>query len=81
MKNLSTTVKRGFLVAGLMIVAILVYKPVVAGENGATLSTNGSDVSPSAGTGLRISLTPSFSLDLRLNSVETSQVPHDEKQL
>jgi hypothetical protein len=81
MKNLSTTLKRPFLVAGLMIVAMLVYKPVGAGENKTTLSISRSDVSLSAGTELRISLTRSFSLDLRLSSIETSQAPDGEKQL
>ena len=80
MKNLSKTLKRAFLVAGLMIAAILVYKPVGAGENGTTLSS-GSDVSLSAGTELRIPLTRSFSLDLRLSSIDTSQAPDGEKQL
>jgi hypothetical protein len=81
MKNLSGTLKRAFLVVGLMIVAILVYKPVGAGENGTTLSISGSDVSLSTGTELRIPLTRSFSLDLRLSSIDTNQAPDGEKQL
>ena len=75
------TLKRAFLVAGLIIVAILVYKPVGAGENGTTLSISGNDVSLSAGTELRIPLARSFSLDLRLSSTDTSQAPEGEKQL
>ena len=81
MKNLSTTLKRGFLVAGLMVVAILVYKPARAGESGTTLPMSGSDISLSAGPGLTIPLTPSLSLDLRLSSIETRKAPDGEKQL
>jgi len=66
-------VKRAILVAGLMIVAILVCTPVGAGESR-------SDASSSASTGLTFSLTRSLSLDLRLNSVNTGQVPPGEKQ-
>jgi len=81
MKNLSTTLKRAFLVAGLMIAAILVYKPVSAGENGTTFPTSGSDVSLSGGAGLRIPLTPSISLDFRLSSIDPSKAPSGEEQL
>jgi len=81
MKDLSTIVKRAFLVVGLMIVAILVYTPASAGENGTTSHISGSDVSSSAGIGLTFPLTRSLSLDLRLSSVNTGQVPPGETQL
>ena len=81
MKNLSPMVKRAFLVAGLMIVAILVYTPAAAGENGTTFHISGSDASSSAGIGLTFPLTQSLSLDLRLSSVDTGQVPPGQKQL
>ncbi len=81
MKNLSTTLKRAFLITGLMIVAILLYKPVGAGENGTSLPAGGSDASLSAGPELRISLTPSLSLDLRLSTIDPSQTPSGEGQL
>jgi len=77
MKNLSTTVKRAFLVAGLMIVATLVCTvctPAGAGESR-------SDTSSSADIGLTFPLTQSLSLDLRLSSVNTGQVPPGETQL
>jgi len=73
MKDLSTIVKRAILVAGLMIVAILVCTPAGAGESRG-------DASSSAGNGLTFSLTRSLSLDLRLSSVNTGQVPPGEKQ-
>jgi len=81
MMNLSSKVKRALLVAGLMIVAILVYIPAGAGENGTTFHISGSDASSSAGIGLTFPLTQSLSLDLRLSSVDAGQVPPDEKQL
>jgi hypothetical protein len=81
MKNLSTMVKRAFLIAGLMIVAILVYTPAGAGENGITFHINGSDAPSSAGIGLTFPLTRSLSLDFGLSSVNTGQVPPVEKQL
>jgi len=81
MKNLSTTVKRAFLVAGLMIVATLVCTPVGAGESGTPFHISGSDASSSADIGLTFPLTQSLSLDLRLSSVNTGQVPPGETQL
>jgi len=80
MKNLSTTMRRDFLVAGLMIVAILAWTPAGADENGTTLHVNGSDVSWSAGVGLTLPLAGSLSLDLRLSSVDTGQVSPAERQ-
>jgi len=67
-------VKRAILVAGLMIVAILVGTPAGAGESG-------SDASSSADIGLKFPLSQSLSLDLRLSSVNTGQVPPGETQL
>ncbi len=81
MKNLSTTLKRAFLISGLVIVAILLYKPVGAGESGTTLPTGGSNLSLSAGTELRIPLTPSLSLDLKLTTIDPSQTPSGEGRL
>jgi hypothetical protein len=80
MKNLSTTVKRDFLIAGLMIVAMLAWTPAGADETGTTFRVNGSDVSWSAGVGLTLPLAGSLSLDLRLTSIDTGQVPPDERQ-
>ena len=74
MKNLSTIMKRAFLVVGLMIVAILVWTPAGAGENGTAFHISGSDPSLSAGIGLTIPLTGSLFLDLRLSSIDTGQV-------
>ncbi len=93
MKNLSTTLKKAFLVVGLMIVAILVCPPTGAGEDGTTSAISGRDFYPrgnlsdnrpensSGATGLIISLTQSLSLDLRLSSVGTGQALPGEKQL
>jgi hypothetical protein len=81
MKNLSTILKRALLVVALMIVAVLVYAPASAGENGTTFSISGNDVSLSAGTGLVISLSQSLSLDLKLSSIDPRQAPAGEKQL
>lgn len=81
MKNLSTIVKRAFLVVGLMIVASLVYTPAAAGENGTPFHISVSDPSSPAGIGLTLPLTQSFSLDLRLSSINTGQVPPGETQL
>ncbi len=81
MKNLSATLKRAFLITGLVIVAILMYKPAGAAENGTSLSTGGGNLSVSAGTELRIPLTPLLSLDLRLTSIDPSQTPSGEGQL
>jgi hypothetical protein len=81
MKNLSTIVKRAFLVVWLMIVAILVYTPAGAGESGTTFHISGSDASSSAGIGLTFPLTQSLSLDLSLSSVNTGHVPPGETHL
>jgi hypothetical protein len=93
MKNLSTALKKAFLVLGLMIVGILVCTLAGAGEDGTTLAFSGRDFYPrsnlsdnhpenaSGATELIISLTRSLSLDLRLSSVGTGQVPPGEKQL
>ena len=43
MKDLSTTLKRAFLVLGIMGVAILVYTPAGAGEYGTTFALSESD--------------------------------------
>lgn len=81
MRNLSTIMKRAFLIAGLTIVTILVYTPAGAGESGPTFHISGSDAfSLSGGTGLRIPLTGSLSLDLNLSSVDTGQSPTGERQ-
>jgi hypothetical protein len=92
MNNLSTTLKRAFLVVGIMGVAILVYIPAGADEYGTPFALNGSDFharsdlsdnhsgNASSDIGLIISLTRSVSLDLRLNSVGTGQAPAGENQ-
>ena len=92
MKNLSTTLKRAFLVLGIMGVAILVYTPAGAGEYGTTFALSESDFhlhsdlsdshsgNASSGHGLIIPLTPSVSLDFRLSSVDTGQAPTGENQ-
>ena len=80
MKNLSTMVKRTFLVAGLIIVAILVWTPVGAGENETSYRIDGSDASSSVGIGLTFPLAGSLSLALRLSSVDTGQVPPGQRQ-
>ena len=92
MKNLSTTLKRAFLAVGIMGVAILVCTPAGAGEYGTTFALSGSyfhvrnDLSDnhsgnaSSVHELIISLTRSFSLDLRLSSVDRGQAPTGENQ-
>ena len=92
MKDLLTTLKKAFLVVGLMIVAISVCTPAGAGEEGTTSafcggnfcsSDNLGDNHPenaSHNTGLIISLTRSVSLDLRLSSVNTGKAPPGENQ-
>jgi hypothetical protein len=93
MKNSSTTLKRAFLVVGLMIIAVLVYTPVGAGEGGTISALRGSDFyarsdlgdnhsgNASRDVGFIISLTRSLSLDLRLGAVDTGQTPIGQKQL
>ncbi len=85
MKNLSTTLKKGFFVVGLMIAAILVCKLANAGEGGMTFSLSGKDFysrgnlnsnnreNPPGATDLIIPLSGSLSLDLRLSSVGRGQ--------
>lgn len=92
MKNLLTTLKRAFLVVGIMGVAILVDTPAGAGEYGTPFTLSGSDFhahsdlsdnhseNASSDHGLIISLTRSVSLDLRLSSVGTGQAPTGENQ-
>jgi len=92
MKNLSTTLKRAFLVVGIMGVTILVYTPAGAGEYGTTFALSGSDSharsdlsdnlsgNSSSNHGLIIPLARSVSLDLRLSSVSTGQAPTGENQ-
>ena len=92
MKNLLRTLKRAFLVVGIMGVTILVYSPAGAGEYGTTFGLSGSDSharsdlsdnlsgNSSSNHGLIISLTRSVSLDLRLSSVSTGQAPTGENQ-
>jgi hypothetical protein len=92
MKNLSTTLKRAFLVVGIMGVTILVYTPAGADEYGTTFALSGSDShtrsdlsdnlsgNSSSNHGLIIPLTQSVSLDLRLSSVSTGQAPTGENQ-
>jgi len=87
MKNLSTTLKRAFLVLGIMGVAILVYTPAGAGEYGTTFALSESDFhvrsdlsddhsgNASSDHRLIIPLARSLSLDLRLSSVDTGQAP------
>jgi len=93
MKNLSTTLKKAFLVVGLVIVAVLVRAPANAGEDGLNFALSGKDLHPhsnpsdnhsenvSSDIGLTIPLTRSFSFDLALSSVDTGQVPPGEKKL
>ena len=93
MKNLSTPRKRAFLVAGLMVVAILVYTSAGADDHETTSTPSGIDFyarndrsdnhsgNASPYTGLIISLTRSLSLDLRLSSVGVGQAPLGEKQV
>jgi len=92
MKNLSTTLKKGSFVVGLMIAAILVCKPANAGEGGMTFSITGKDFysrgnlnsnnheNPGAATDLMIPLSRSLSLDLRLSSVGRGHSPSGEKE-
>ena len=93
MKNLSTTLKRAFLVLGIMGVAILVYTPAGAGEYGTTFALSENDFharsdlsdnlsgNSSSSHGLIIPLTRSVFLDLRLSSVSTGQAPTGENNL
>ena len=92
MKNLSTTLKRAFLVLGIIGVAILVCTPAGAGDYGTRFTLSGSDFlarsglsdnhpgNASSDVGLVISLTRSVSLDLKLSSVGTGQAPTGENQ-
>jgi hypothetical protein len=92
MKNLSKTMKRAFLVVGIMSVAILVHTPVSAGEEGASFALSGSGFharsnlsdnhsgNASSDMGLIIPLGRSVALDFRLSSVGTGQAPAGENQ-
>jgi hypothetical protein len=93
MKNLLMTLKKTFLVVGLMIVTILVSTPAGAGEDGTTFALSGGDFyssgnlgdnhpeNASRNTGFIISLSRSLSLDLRLSSVGTGKAPPGENQM
>ena len=81
MKNLSTIIKRSLFVAGLMIIVLLVYTPAGAGENRTPSQISVGDAFSSAGIGLKLPLTQSLSLDLKISSVNTGQVPPGETQL
>ena len=90
MKNLSATLKTGFVI-GLTIAAVLVCQPANAGETVTTFSISGKDFysrgnlnsnnreNPPGATDLMIPLSGSFSLDLRLSSVDRGQSPSREK--
>ena len=91
MKNSSTTLKKGFFVVGLMIVAILVCKLANAGDGGMTFSVSAKDFLPRSnlshnpenargGTDLIVPLSGSLSLDLRLSSVGRGQSSPGEKE-
>ena len=92
MKNLSATLKRAFLVVGIMGITILVYTPAGAGEYRTTFALSGSDShalsdlsdnlsgNSSSSHGLIMPLTQSLSLDLRLSSVSTGQAQTGENQ-
>ena len=92
MKNLSTRLKKAFLIVGLIFAAVLVNIPVNASEDGINSALIKIDPSPRANLsddhsgdatgniGLVIPLTPSFSFDLGLSSVGTGQVPPGEKK-
>ncbi len=71
MKNLSIVTKRALLIVGLIIVTIMLSTPANAGQEQGTSTTSGSDLSRSAGAGLRIPLSDLLSLDLNLSSVGT----------
>ena len=92
MKDLSATVKKSVLVVGLIIAAILACQPANAGEGVTTFSISGKDFysrgnlnsnnreNPPGATDLMIPLSGSFSLDLRLSSVDRGQSPSGEKE-
>ena len=80
MKNSSIVAKRAFLIVGLIVATILVSTPAGAGQDRATFTMNGSDLSQSSGAGLRIPLSESFSLDLNLSSVLTGPSSIGERQ-
>ncbi len=92
MKNLSTTLKKAFLVIGLIFAAVLAYTLAGASEDGITsshneghlysggnLNSNPPDSSAGAAD-LMIPLSGSFSLDLRLSSVGRGQSLPGETQ-
>jgi hypothetical protein len=92
MKNLSITLKRAFLVLGIMSVGVLVCAPVHAGEEGITFALSGSGVyvrshssdnlsgNASSDMGLIVPLSRSIALDFRLSSVGTGQAPAGKNQ-
>jgi len=71
MKNLSFVFQGVSLIVGLIIATILVSMPANAGQDQATSTTSGSDLSLSGGAGLRIPLSELLSIDLNLSSVAT----------
>jgi hypothetical protein len=81
MKKLSIVTQRGFLIVGLIIATVLVSTPAGAGQDRATFTISGSDLSLSGGAGLRIPLSGLFSLDLNLSSVATGPSSTGERQL
>ncbi len=92
MKNLSITLKKAFLIVGLIIAAVLVHTPAGAGEDGLNFALRGKDLysrgnlsnnhleSASGVTDLMIPLSGSLSLDLRLSSVGRGQSLPGETQ-
>ncbi len=86
MKNLSTTLKRVFLVGAIIYVAALACTPVDAGDDGTAFALGSGVYGPShlrdnysgntsSDMGLMISLSRLVSLDLRLSTVGTGQTP------
>jgi len=81
MRNSSIITQRAFLIVGLIIATTLISTPVGAGQERASSTISTSALSLSAGGGLEIPLSESFSLDFNLSSVATGQSSNGEREL
>ncbi len=80
MRNSAIQFQRKLLIAGLFSAIILASAPGLAAQDHAVFPLSVSDVSLSSGGGLKIPLSESLSLDLKLSSVPTAPSTMGERE-